>query len=142
MPILVVFGEPVTVFSPSVESTLPPSILHPPWGAKTIARSGHYHFHLPHQWVVKNFNTTTILNSTTRTFVHYHQKAEECRTSKSNQLLEFLRVLTEITAILYFTEKNVDEELEKKNNNLKIPPFPKYIGKSKSPNYFYNQWVA
>ena len=64
MPILVVFGEPVTVFSPSVESTLPPSILHPPWGAKTIARSGHYHFHLPHQWVVKNFNTTTILNST------------------------------------------------------------------------------
>ena len=77
MPILVVFGEPVTVFSPSVESTLPPSILHPPWGAKTIARSGHYHFHLPHQWVVKNFNTTTILNSTTRTFVHYHQKAEK-----------------------------------------------------------------
>ena len=52
-----IFGEPVTVFSPSVESTLPPSILHPPWGAKTIARSGHYHFHLPHQWVVK----TTIL---------------------------------------------------------------------------------
>ena len=42
--------------------------------------------------------------------------------------------------ILFFTEKNVDEELEK--NNLKIPPFPKYIGKSKSPNYFYNQWVA
>ena len=62
MPILVVFGEPVTVFSPSVESTLPPSILHPPWGAKTIARSGHYHFHLPHQWVVK----TTILKQMNR----------------------------------------------------------------------------
>ena len=44
--------------------------------------------------------------------------------------------------ILFFTEKNVDEELEKNNNNLKIPPFPKYMGKSKSPNYFYNQWVA
>ena len=108
-PILVVvFGEPVTVFSPSVESTLPPSILHPPWGAKTIARSGHYHFHLPHQWVVKNFNTTTILNSTTRTFVHYHQKAEECRTSKSNQLLD-QRVLTEIT--IYYTETLIKVDL-------------------------------
>ena len=141
MPILVVFGEPVTVFSPSVESTLPPSILHPPWGAKTIARSGHYHFHLPHQWVVKNFNTTTILNSTTRTFVHYHQKAEECRTSKSNQLLEVLRVLTEITAILYFTGKKRWWRTWKKQQ-FENPPFPKYMGKSKSPNYFYNQWVA